>query len=191
MFLTVTTLKDPSKLHGGHHTIEAFTFVGYDAFKKWESSKLGERPDDYTRVKAELLERMIETASRIVPGLRERVVFADLGTPLTNVHYCAATRGNLYGIEKSRWQVGPWAFPVRSEIDGLVLCGSSTLSHGVMGAALSGMVAAREITKVSVGELLSRKGPPIQLLSAEDQSSWPEALRKKTPPRTVEQHASA
>ena len=33
IFLTATTLKDPSKLHSGHHTLEAFTFVGYDAFQ--------------------------------------------------------------------------------------------------------------------------------------------------------------
>jgi phytoene dehydrogenase-like protein len=30
MFLTVTTLKDPSKMHSGHHTCEAFSFVGYE-----------------------------------------------------------------------------------------------------------------------------------------------------------------
>ena len=28
MFLTVTTLKDPSKMHSGHHTCESFAFVG-------------------------------------------------------------------------------------------------------------------------------------------------------------------
>ncbi|MBT4843218.1 MAG: NAD(P)/FAD-dependent oxidoreductase, partial [Anaerolineae bacterium] len=33
MFLTVTTLKDPSKMHSGHHTCEAFAFVGYEAFE--------------------------------------------------------------------------------------------------------------------------------------------------------------
>ena len=42
MFLTVTTLKDPSKMHDGHHTCEAFTFVGYDAFEQWAGEKSGE-----------------------------------------------------------------------------------------------------------------------------------------------------
>lgn len=62
------------------------------------------RPDACGRVKATLLPRMIAEANRIIPGLADRVVFADLGTPLTNVFYCAATFGNLYGTEKSRWQ---------------------------------------------------------------------------------------
>lgn len=192
MFLTATTLKDPSKLHRGHHTLEAFTFVGYDAYKAWESSRLGERPDAYNRHKAELLERMIATAGRICPGLDRHVVFAELGTPLTNVHYCAATEGNLYGTEKSRWQVGPWAFPVRTEIDGLVLCGSSTLSHGVMGAALSGLIAAREIAGGQVADLLTHKRDEITIVPSEDISSWPAALRRKmSPARSEEHHASA
>jgi phytoene dehydrogenase-like protein len=190
MFLTCTTLKDPSKLHGGHHTMEAFTFVGYDAYKAWEGSALGERPDDYTRLKAALLDRMLDGAARIVPGLRERVVFADLGTPLTNVHYCAATAGNLYGTEKGRWQVGPFAFPVRTPIPGLTLCGSSTLSHGVMGAAMSGLAAAREILGGRVSELLSQRRSSIVLLPS-DMASWPEPLRRKMAPHRAEDHASA
>lgn len=190
LFLTCTTLKDPSKLHRGHHTMEAFTFVHHDAYKAWERSVVGDRPDAYARVKEILLERMIAEAAKIVPGLADRIVFADLGTPLTNVFYCAATEGNLYGTEKSRWQVGPFAYPVRTPIGGLVLCGSSTLSHGVMGAAFSGLVAARELVGGSIAELLTHKGS-IEILSAEDISTWPEPLRRKMSAQRTEHHASA
>jgi phytoene dehydrogenase-like protein len=170
--------------------MEAFTFVGYEAYKTWEQSKLGERPDAYNRLKAALLERMIDEASQIVPGLKERIVFADLGTPLTNVHYCAATAGNLYGTEKSRWQVGPFAYPVTTAIPGLVLCGSSTLSHGVMGAAMSGLVAARDVLGGRISELL-RKKSSIQIVPSDDISSWPEPLRRKMSTQRAEHHASA
>ncbi|MDO9131151.1 MAG: hypothetical protein Q7U34_14920, partial [Anaerolineales bacterium] len=70
-------------------------------------------------------------------------MFYSLGTPLTNEHYLNATRGNLYGIEKSPSQVGPWAFSPRTEFDGLYLCGASTLSHGVAGVTQSGIDAAK------------------------------------------------
>ena len=46
MFLTVTTLKDPSKMHHGHHTCEAFVFVGYAAFQKWAHERSGEHAAD-------------------------------------------------------------------------------------------------------------------------------------------------
>jgi phytoene dehydrogenase-like protein len=179
LFLTCTTLKDPSKLHRGHHTLEAFTFVHYDAYKRWEQSVVGDRPEAYAQVKATLLERMLTEADRITPGLRDHVVFADLGTPLTNWFYCAGTEGNLYGTEKSRWQVGPFAYQVKTEIGGLVLCGSSTLSHGVMGAAFSGLVAARELVGGTIQDLLSKKGPSIPILQSEDPASWPEPLRNR------------
>jgi all-trans-retinol 13,14-reductase len=187
-FLTCTSLKDPSKRYGGRHTLEAFTFVGYDAYRAWESSRMGERPLAYTQLKAELLERMLETASRIVPGLREHVAFAELGTPLSNVHYCAATGGNLYGTEKSKWQVGPWAFPVRTEIKDLVLCGSSTLSHGVMGAAISGLIAAREVVGGTIADLLGQRSR-IELVPSEDPASWPDATRRRITRSEAEQHA--
>jgi phytoene dehydrogenase-like protein len=155
MFLTVTTLKDPTKrAHHGHHTIEAFSFVGWEPFKRWAATRYGERPEDYARLKQDLLGRMIRGADRIVPGLAKRIVFADLGTPLTNLHYVASTDGNLYGTEKTKKQIGPWAFPVKTEIEGLTMCGASTVSHGVMGATVSGLVAARSILGVPVEALL-------------------------------------
>ncbi|MCB9445560.1 MAG: NAD(P)/FAD-dependent oxidoreductase, partial [Ardenticatenaceae bacterium] len=41
IFLTVTTLKDPSKMHSGHHTLEAFTFTGYEPFRRWADQPPG------------------------------------------------------------------------------------------------------------------------------------------------------
>ena len=110
-FVTATTLKDPSKSYGGKHTLESFAFVGYDAFAKWANTKYGSRPESYEACKRELMGRMLEMAGRVVPGLESHVVFADLGTPLSNVHYCASTRGNLYGTEKSLGQSAPSGGP--------------------------------------------------------------------------------
>src|SRR5262249_11347053 len=166
-FLTITTLKDPSKRKGGHHSMEAFTFVGYDAFKRWEESKVGERPAEYNARKRRLMDKVIANAGRIVPGLPGRVTFAELGTPLTNKFYCAATAGNLYGTEKTLSQLGPFAYQVKSEIDGLYLCGASTLGHGVLGAAMSGIAVAKAVLRVRAAELLApRAAPPAEGVDA-------------------------
>jgi phytoene dehydrogenase-like protein len=166
-FLTVTTLKDPSKRYHGHHTLESFGFVGGQAFDRWAKTKYGERPADYTALKAELTAVLLRGLERVVPGIAKRVVFSELGTPLTNVHYVAATQGNLYGTEKSRFQVGPFGFQIGGDLDGLSLCGASTLSHGVMGAAMSGLLVARRITRRPVAELLAKKGRSLVLRQAE------------------------
>jgi len=179
MFLTVTTLKDPSKMVKGHHTMEAFAFIGYDAFAQWADTTYGARPDSYNRMKEALRARLLATVNTMVPGLRERVVFSDVGTPLTNAHYCASTRGNLYGTQKSLLGVGPFAYPVRSAIGGLWMCGASTLSHGVMGATVSGLVAARSILRCRVSDLLQQKGPALRIYPSEHPELWPENLRRR------------
>ena len=115
MFLTVTTLKDPSKMHSGHHTLEAFTFVNYKPFQKWADQPTGDREWEYQQLKEKLMDGMLARLDERVPGISQHVVFRDLGTPLSNQYYIQATQGNLYGTDKSVWQVGPFAFPLRSQ----------------------------------------------------------------------------
>jgi all-trans-retinol 13,14-reductase len=180
LFVTATTLKDPSKPRGAaprganggpssrNHTMEAFTFIDYAAFSRWAKSRYGERPEDYVALKRDLQDKLLAAVSRIVPGIRERVVFAELGTPLTNEHYVAATRGNLYGTEKTLRQTGPFGWTIRTEIANLRLCGASTLSHGVMGATLTGLFAAKDVLRCRLQDLLQQKGPPIRTYRCDD-----------------------
>jgi phytoene dehydrogenase-like protein len=178
-FVTCTTLKDPTKMRKGHHTLEAFAFTPYEPFARWAASTYGERPEDYKRLKAEMQRRMLAAVGRAIPGIEKHVVFADLGTPLTNRYYCEATEGNLYGTEKGRFGVGPFSFPVTSEVEGLFLCGASTVSHGVMGAHLSGLFAAARALGVRSKELLRPGGEPLRIYPCEDVASWPEPLRRR------------
>ncbi len=178
-FLTVTTLKDPSKMRHGHHTLEAFTFVSYDAFERWAGGTPGKRPAEYEALKEDLGWRMMQALDRRVPGISQHVVFWNLGTPLSNEYYINATRGNLYGIAKDRAQVGPGAFPIRSEIPGLWMVGASTLSHGVSGATASGLQAAQQILACRQRELLTQNGPSLRIYPSEHPETWPETLKKR------------
>jgi phytoene dehydrogenase-like protein len=186
LFLTVTTLKDPTKMHSGHHTLEAFSFVNHESFQKWAHEREGKRSADYLSLKQQLTQRLIDKLDDIVPGLREHLVFCELGTPLTNEHYLQAAHGSLYGIEKSRFQVGPMAFPLRTEFEGLWMCGASTLSHGVAGATSSGLSVAAQLLKVRVRDLLMAEGPQLQVYPSEDPSQWPPRLRKRIRRRTAD-----
>ena len=179
MFMTVTTLKDPSKMHGGVHTLEAFAFVGYEAFRDWAGSPTGGRPEDYRVLKGQLAGKMLEALDRRVPGLKDSLVFCDLATPLTNEHYINATRGNLYGIAKSRFQVGPGAFPIRSAIPGLYMVGASTISHGIAGATTTGLTAARTILGCRTSDLLRQDGPEIPIYPSEEPDRWPAHLQRR------------
>lgn len=183
MFLTVTTLKDPSKMHAagataGHHTCESFAFVGYDAFEKWANTKYGERSVDYSAMKEDLAWRMVPTKNvgiimrgleKRIPGLSKHITFYSLGTPLpaSREHYLNATRGNLYGIDKRPSQVGPLGFRAKTEFEGLFLCGQSTMSHGVAGVTASGIDAAKAVLSCRSRDLLTGKGEGLRLLPAD------------------------
>lgn len=174
-FLTVTTLKDPSKDYGRTHTMEAFSFVNWTMFREWATSKFGDRPEGYKKVKAIVQERMLRAVGKIIPGVEKRVVFADVATPLTNLHYVAATEGNLYGTAKTLSHVGPFAYQVKTEIPGLWLTGASTVAHGVMGVMISGLITARSILRCRTDELLQQHGPALvtRLSDAPDEKSTP------------------
>jgi phytoene dehydrogenase-like protein len=165
LFLTFTTLKDPSKKAGGNHTFEAFVFVPYAPFRPWAKSRQGNRPAAYVALKERLRRRFLLTLDRVVPGLSQHLLFTNLATPLTNLHYIRGTEGSFYGTEKSRFQIGPFGYGIKTEFKGLYLCGASTLAHGVMGATSSGLAAAQAILKRPYAELLSADGPELRLLS--------------------------
>ena len=168
-FLTATTLKDPDKRGpDGHHTLEAFAFVDAEAFSRWAHTRYGERPEDYKALKRDLTARLLATLDEVVPGLSERVVFSELGTPLTNAHFVAAPGGNLYGLEKRFGQLGPNAFPTVGPVPGLYLCGASTpAGHGVFGATLSGLDAAKAVLGCRTSELLAQRGPTLRVTPSE------------------------
>ena len=177
-FLTVTSLKDRTKFKG-QHTMESFAFVGYDAFKRWAHTEYGQRPDDYEALKADLSAAMIAQLDTVAPGLSKSVTWSALGTPLTNEYYCMSTRGNLYGTEKSLFQVGPFGYGVKTPFDGLTLCGASTLAHGVMGATITGLAAAQTVLKARLSELMHSSGQSVTILPADDVSSWPAQWQRR------------
>jgi len=169
VFVTATTLKDPDKrAANGHHTLESFAFVDHAFFARWADTRFGERPDDYQAMKDHLAKRMLATIDEVVPDLSRHVVFSDLATPLTNAHYVEAPAGGLYGIEKRLRQIGPFAFQPKTPFPGLTLCGASTAAgHGVLGATLSGLDAAKAILQCRTSELLRQNGPPLRVTPSE------------------------
>ncbi|MBC7829080.1 MAG: NAD(P)/FAD-dependent oxidoreductase [Chitinophagaceae bacterium] len=179
LFISCTTLKDPLSFNGRHHTIEAITYLGYDAFK--EFSHLDDyHSAAYLQYKDRICEKLLNSLERVVPGIRDHIVQMELGTPMTNEFYIRSTRGSVYGTEKNFWQTGPFSYRNKSEIENLYLCGASVLAHGVAGASYSGAQTAATILNCKMDDLL--KPDPdqnIRIYEAEDSSGWPEWIHRK------------
>ncbi len=165
LFVSISSLKDPRPHR--EHTLEMFTFVPHHAFSKWAGSTTGMREAGYESLKRGLMGTMLRAADQVIPGLSRRLTFAELGTPLTNDFYCASWRGACYGIAKTPWQVGPFAFQTRAPVKNLYLAGASTVSHGVAGAGISGLFAAQAALGLpDASELLALADGSLRIIPA-------------------------
>lgn len=181
LFISCTTLKDPSSYNGRYHNLEVVTFIDYVSFEQFEKEeKEGNRSADYLKYKERICEKMLNSLEKVLPGVRGKIVQMELGTPVTNEFYLNTTRGNVYGTEKSFMQTGPFSFNKKSEIENLYLCGASILSHGVAGASSSGVTTAAAILNCKSDDLVKPiAGQDIRIYDAEDNSQWPNWLHQK------------
>jgi len=178
-FITCTTLKDPASFNGKYHNFEVVTYVNYDSFKDFSNSK-DYHSEEYEVFKKKIIEKFLNTMEEIIPEVRNHIVQVELGTPKTNQFYINSTNGNVYGTNKTLNQVGPFSYKNKTEIEGLYLCGASTLSHGVTGATYSGLEAAAQILKCKSDDLLVKdESQKIKIYNAEDESTWSEFIHKK------------
>lgn len=179
LFISSSTLKDPTSFDGNHHTLEVITFINHDSFECF-TGKNGRHSESYLEFKEQLTQKILNSLERVLPGIRESIVQKQLGTPLTNMHYIGSTNGCVYGTEKSFWQIGAFGFKSKSEIENLYLCGASILANGVAGASYSGVQTAAGILGSSQAELLKPDpSQPLQIYKAEDASQYPERISRK------------
>ena len=178
-FLSCTTIKDPTSFDGRYHSMEVVTFINHESFAPFKGEDK-RKSQEYLAFKELLTQKIIRTLENSFPGISEKIVNKELGTPLTNEHYINSTNGCVYGTEKSFKQIGPFSYKAKSEIDNLYLCGASVLSHGVAGASYSGVQAAAGILGKTQKDLIqSDDTQNVQIFEAEDAANYPDWIMQK------------
>jgi all-trans-retinol 13,14-reductase len=179
LFISCSSLKDPTSITNNQHTIEVVTFIDYNNFKSKLQTGDGSKAA-YQQLKEQLCKKLANSLNKILPEVSKNIVRIELGTPTTNEHYIKATNGNVYGTEKGFYQTGPFSFNAKSEIENLYMCGASIISHGVAGASYSGLKTAAIILKCKEEELIiPDEQQDLKVYDAEDDTNWPEWLRNK------------
>jgi all-trans-retinol 13,14-reductase len=179
MFISCTTLKDPSSFNGRHHTLEVITYIDYESFRQFENED-EQRSEAYLAFKDRLTSKMINTLEKVIPGVSEHIIMKELGTPITNQFYINSTNGSVYGTEKTLNQIGPFAFKPKSEIKNLFLCGASISSHGIAGASYSGVQTAGEILYLKQYDLIKADDSQnVRIYDAENDREYPDWMLKK------------
>ncbi len=179
LFISCSTLKDPSSYNGKHHTLEVVTFIDYSTFQSAIQNE-GRDSEAYKKFKERISKKLMNSLEKVVPGISKNIVQLELGTPLTNEYYIQSTLGNVYGTEKGFSQTGPFSYQAKTEIDNLYMCGASIMSHGVAGSSYSGVKTAAIILNCEYDDLLKDdESQQLRVYDAEDNSQWPDWLHQK------------
>jgi prolycopene isomerase len=143
LIMAVPSLIDPSLAPEGAHAVKLLCLAPYGYRNGWNRTNRR----SYQATKEEMAQRLItHVESRVVPGLREKIVFYEAATPITLQRYTGNEQGAMYGLAATPSQFGRHRPPNRTSIKGLYLAGHYTRpAHGIVGAAISGSFAARMI----------------------------------------------
>lgn len=177
-YVGCATRKDPTNRHAapaGMANVQIMTLVPRD-YARWNAERgpadggRYHRDPVYRERKNALAARLLETAERVIPGLRERIDWQEAASPLTQERFTRSTGGTSYGIEFATDQMGPLRIGPETDVAGLYLCGASTPSgHGIGSVLRSGVVAAGAVLEtdllrqVLAGEVFGdhRRLPPL------------------------------
>ena len=167
VFVGNATLKDPGNPEvapPGVHNLQLMSLAP-SQFASWGVTPEGFRDGTYrhdTRykeIKQQFADALIRETERVLPGLRDQIVFQEVSTPLTVMRYTGASNGTSYGISLVPWQFMHHRPSAKTPVKGLFLCGASLRTgHGIFGAMASGVEAAAAILGAGVkSEVLGRK----------------------------------
>jgi len=159
VYISFPSAKDPDYLnrHPGTATIEIVAPAPYAWFEKWQGSTWGKRGDDYEAFKDELGERLMQYLYDKLPQLNGKVDYFEVSTPVSTRWFSAYQHGELYGLDHTSERLQQdWLGP-RTRIPGLWLTGQDTLTCGVTGAMMAGMLTTMAIVGMrKMGPVMKR-----------------------------------
>jgi len=145
MEVSAPILHDPSLTQqpGSCFVLQTFSYL--DWMSRWRLSPDGTRRREYRVLKAQVEEQLIENATRLIPNLRERIVYQDSASPLTLLRYTCNADGATAGWtwNRKRTMVKLTEQMITLPIKNLFCAGHWVLyPGGLLTATLAGKIAA-------------------------------------------------
>eukprot|EP00164_Ancoracysta_twista_P000103 GFYU01000146.1.p1 GENE.GFYU01000146.1~~GFYU01000146.1.p1 ORF type:complete len:608 (-),score=259.18 GFYU01000146.1:63-1886(-) len=150
LFLSFPSAKDPSwdAKFPGKMTVSVITLAKYEWFEQWVDERVGHRGQDYEAVKNRIGKKMWEQVCRMYPAMKDKLEYFDVASAITNNHYIAASRGEIYGVDHNKERFYPQNAPEcrpETNIPGLYLTGQDVFTCGFAGAMFSGLLTASTV----------------------------------------------
>ena len=159
VYISFPSAKDPDyeNRHPGTSTIEIVAPAPYDWFAQWEGTTWGKRGQEYELFKEELTQRLLHELYDKLPHLEGKIDYYETSTPLSTDWFSNYHQGELYGLEHTAERLQQdWLGP-RTKIPGLWLTGQDTLTCGVTGAMMAGVLTTSAMVGMrKIGPLMKR-----------------------------------
>ncbi|NXT41902.1 RETST reductase, partial [Pelecanoides urinatrix] len=152
LFITCPSAKDPTweTRHPGKSTLAIVTFAKYEWFEEWKDKQVKKRGDDYEELKMTFVDSIMEAVFKLYPRIKDRIEYVSGGTPLTNQHYLASPRGEIYGIDHSIARLEAEviaAVRAQTAVPNLYLTGQDLCVGGFVGALQGALVCTSAVLK--------------------------------------------
>jgi all-trans-retinol 13,14-reductase len=163
IFISFPSAKDPtfSDRYPGRSTIEIIAPVPYALFERWAETEWKRRGEGYDALKQALAARLLAELERHVPGVRGRIDYSELSTPLSTRKFANAQKGEIYGAAAVPARFRARALNPRTPIKQLYLTGQDACSAGVTGALFGGVLTASAILGRNLISVVSRAAPAV------------------------------
>ena len=138
-YLSFPSLKDPE---AKSHTGEIISCIDYNCFAQWQDRPWKRRGEEYTKLKEKLSYSLIDLVESKYPGFKDLIAYSEISTPLTVEHFDGSDRGAIYGIPPILKRLDADWIGAKTPIKNLYLTGTDVSGHGILGAALGGVVTA-------------------------------------------------
>jgi prolycopene isomerase len=131
---TLPSLTDPSLAPAGQHIMLLTTLCPFNIGTSWRQAK---KPFE---------QRLLAKAERHFPGLNDRLLLVESGTPRTLERYTLNLQGAAYGYAPTPEQIGPNRPGARGVLPGLFHTGHWTRpGGGIAGVSISALLAAEAV----------------------------------------------
>ncbi|KAJ8344853.1 hypothetical protein SKAU_G00290460 [Synaphobranchus kaupii] len=139
LFVASPSAKDPTweARQPGKSTLSLVTVANYEWFEEWKDGKVTNRGADYKAVKEAFINSIVDVVVEIFPNIKDKIEYVDAGTPITNQHYIAAPRGEIYGCDHGTARFTPdlsATIRPQSPLKNLYLTGQDVFVCGFAGA---------------------------------------------------------
>lgn len=146
-FLYMHQAREKDEKYANSAQISAF--MSFDEVKKWEHTKVGKRGQDYLDFKEEKANLLLQELEKHYPGIRSKIAYYNISTPLTYRDYTGTKNGSLFGILRNCHFPAQTLVSQRTKIPNLFLTGQNINAHGFLGVSIGAIITCAEFLGIN------------------------------------------